>query len=139
MVNKTIHTNMLNIMYTNIRSMKTNYNSLLLTLASRLEDKTKPDYDIIALTETWISKDQLHLYPLDGYRSFIESRAKGRRSGGVIIYVKEGSQILETSSINLPGANVLKLKMKVNSYEKCKLVNDITLFLIYIETVPHQK
>ncbi len=49
------------------------------------------NFDIIAVTETWIdinSKNFLSEFKIEGYKLFHEDR-KGRKEGGVVIYVKD--------------------------------------------------
>jgi hypothetical protein len=45
-------------------------------------------FDLIILTESWITEDQFAYYPLEGYTGYICSRKDGTKSGGVIVFVR---------------------------------------------------
>ena len=46
------------------------------------------NYDLIMLTESWLTEAKEHLYTIDGYTSHTSNRAK-RTGGGVAIYVSD--------------------------------------------------
>ncbi len=59
------------------------------------------NFDIIAITETWIdtnNKNFLSEFKIEGYELFHENR-KGRRGGGVAIYVKETLRFTVNNSV----------------------------------------
>ena len=75
-------------MVCNIRSLSRHYNELLICL-----DKVhNSEPDIIILTETWLSAEQLELYSIKNYVSYIAERSDGTRSGGVVIFIREKIQ-----------------------------------------------
>jgi len=74
----------LRVLCTNICSLNRDHFHELLLLLSAGES-----VDIIALSETWIKEDQMKFFNINGYRSFVQPRMDGRRSGGVILYIKE--------------------------------------------------
>ena len=59
------------------------------------------NFDIIAITETWIdtgNKNFLSEFKIEGYELFHEDR-KGRRGGGVAIYVKDTLSFTVNNSV----------------------------------------
>ena len=72
----------LNIMHLNCRSIKRNYDSVF-ELLNNLNFK----FDIIAISESWFNKnDDVSLYNIQGYNSFICNR-ESKQGGGVVLYV----------------------------------------------------
>lgn len=121
-------TKTLKILCTNIRSLSKNYSDLLLALQSLSKD----NFDIIALTETWITEEQAKLHPLSGYKLFIQARTDGRRSGGVILYIRNEIIIVQNEKIKIPTADVIKMKIrKSNTYMQEEIDDTLTLILIY--------
>lgn len=49
--------------------------------------------EIIALTETWLSPEEEHLYNINGYNAIFRSRQT--RGGGILIYLKHGIEYKE--------------------------------------------
>lgn len=117
------------IFYANIRSINCHYNELLLTLNS-LQDRLKKTYDIIALSESWITEDQLQLYPITGYRAIIQPRLDGRKSGGVLIYIKESYQLTSTEKVEISGGDALKIGLQLER-NNSQSNNSLTIYLIY--------
>ena len=117
--------NNLKILYTNIRSLHAHFDELLLTLASLTQGNTT-NYDVIALSESWISEEQLTRYQISGYRSFISPRASNRRSGGVVAYVRKDLQINNIKKVEVEGADALSVDIK--AYNQV-----LTLLLVYRE------
>lgn len=97
--------NVLYLLTLNIRSLRSNFENFLAHL-HLLDTK----YDLIVLTETWIQEEELSSYPIPDYASFVHSRKDGRRSGGVVVYVrKEISVKVETAHITT--GNGIKLEI----------------------------
>ena len=123
----------LRVLYTNIQSLSRNFNELLLYLNS-----TDPAYDIIALSETWISENQLKLFTIKGYRSFMQPRMDGRRSGGVVMYVREHINVKNVARENLITGNVLRLQLTAYDSIKGKEIV-ISLILVYRDCTSSKK
>lgn len=71
------------LLHYNIRSVSKNLNSLHLLLAEH-----KFQYDVVALTETWLRSDEyIHL---QGYHLACLPRQSKARAGGVLFYIKAG-------------------------------------------------
>lgn len=125
------------VLYTNIRSLSAHYDELLLLLQSRSEQGQ--DYDIIALSETWVKPENLKLFPIRNYATYIAHRDDGRRSGGVVYYVKESLQIRKNETVNIQGANVLKLKLQHQNQRSNGKNNELIMYLLYRDcTSPKQ-
>ena len=52
-------------------------------------------FDIIGICETWITEENKDLYGYDGYHSPVQSVRKGRRGGGVALYIKNNLEFIE--------------------------------------------
>ena len=72
------------ILSINIRSIRKNFNLLLLLLQS-----IKHKYSIITLCETWLFEGEEEMYHIPGYKMYSISRAHTNRSGGLIIYASD--------------------------------------------------
>lgn len=70
----------------NIRSLPRHFSDLLLYLDGTL--KQQPD--LIILTETWLDSENFKYFQIEGYVGYISQRDDGTRSGGVVLYVKNG-------------------------------------------------
>lgn len=123
---KLISQNELNIFYTNIQSINRHYDELQVLLG-----KTSIKYDVIALLETWISEDQLPFFCMAGYNAMLQSRVDGRRSGGVIIYVKTDLQIITKDKIILNSGNALKIKIRTHQGDRKANNRDVSIVLVY--------
>lgn len=78
----------LNIFLLNIRSLRHKLPELLLYL-HELEKKYSLEFDVIALTETWVRGDESFAFLIEGYTLMLHERSCGR-GGGVALYVKTG-------------------------------------------------
>ena len=76
--------NLLSILSMNIRSLRKNFNLLLLLLKS-----LKQPISIIALCETFLVDGEEELFPIPGYTAYFLNRQNISRSGGLMIYVSE--------------------------------------------------
>ena len=74
-------TNGLTILTVNIRSYFRNIDSYLAFIHSL---EVLPD--ILVMTESWLTSENVHLANINGYNSFHTLRLSGRRSGGVSIF-----------------------------------------------------
>lgn len=122
-----VSTGKLNILCTNIRSLGKHHSDLLLALQA-----LGVSYDIIALTETWISEEQAKLYHIHGYKLFIRARVDGRKSGGVILYVRNEIKVIESRKVEITTADMLYLKIRLSdTHAQVENSGIITLLLIY--------
>jgi len=119
----------LKILYTNIRSLHRNFDELLLVL----QTTTINNYGILALSETWITEEQAKLYQIKGYKLFIQARIDGRRSGGVVMYVRNDLAIIGNEEVKMDTANALCIKLKMDDTYGLRDNTDsiITLILLY--------
>ena len=53
------------------------------------------EFDVVAISETWIEQGQEWLLQVPGFRCFNQSRVGGRRGGGVALLVKESITVVE--------------------------------------------
>lgn len=103
--------NSFSIIHVNIRSARENFSSL-----ESLLSLNKQCFDVIALTETWLSENTDHTYNLLGYKKF--SLYRNGRGGGITVYVKGShavelvnglsfmSEITEVLTLNIHNANI---------------------------------
>lgn len=102
----------------NIRSLRSNFDTLLTELSSFTKYP-----EIIALTEIWIDEDESGLYKLPDYELFLNAN-ETQRSGGVAIFVSSKILVTENIKIYFVSADVLKLTVKIfNTY--------VTLLVVY--------
>jgi len=105
----------------NIRSLSSNYDEFLTFLQN-----IKHKFDVICLTESWLTDENCHLYQIDGYNAFHCLRRNGKRGGGISVYVNEfySVQKLPNLSLSLPSIESLFLTL---SY-KSKKLNVVTIY-----------
>lgn len=109
--------NALVVLNQNIRSMRQNFNLLLSDLESA---RLFPD--IMVLTETWIGRDELNLYKIEGYNMFAKCN-EGYRAGGTVVFVRDCYQcsgVRERDDIQ--SADVLQLDVTVDDLERFTLI-----------------
>ena len=112
----------LRLLTLNIRSLRANFDELLPFLDG-LIDQFGAEFDVIALTETWIRHDEVDRYSLGGYTLYHQERNESR-SGGVILYVKDGLAC-EVEGVGATSFNALKLRIGAQGSPK------LTVLLIY--------
>lgn len=122
--------NQVRIMYTNIRSLSRHYDELLLVLQA--ESVRGVEYDIIALSGTWVTTEKLKLFPIKNYMVYHAARNDGRKSCGVIFYVKNDLKIVKNEMLNIQGANSLKIEIEYsNERNSLGVNNELAMYLIY--------
>ena len=72
----------LSLISINIRSIRKNFNLLLLFLKS-----IKIPISIISICETWLYDGEEQLFNISGYNQYFVNRSNNSRSGGLIVYV----------------------------------------------------
>ena len=105
-------TSSLNIIHLNIRSLVSKLDDLQLFLKS-----TNVDWQIICLSESWLSKELESLYGLDTYKSFFMSRAN-KSAGGSAIYIKTGLQPQPLNPPVFKTAEVVCVELNYNQNQK---------------------
>ena len=85
-----------NIININIRSLKKNFDKLIMFL-NTFDDH----FDLVSITETWLSDNNIFIFNIPGYNHICSNR-KHKNGGGVLIYIREHYQfnILSTISNN---------------------------------------
>ena len=53
------------------------------------------DFDVVAISETWIEQGQEWLLQVPGFRCFSKLREGGKRGGGVALLVKDSITVVE--------------------------------------------
>lgn len=105
----------LKIFTLNISSLRKHYNELVIYF------KTQPiEYDIIIITESWLYEDEICRYYLPGFTLKAQCR-NDKRSGGVVVYVKENMQY---NSVNteILSANVIHLRFQLKNQECISII-----------------
>lgn len=82
----------LNLISTNIRSLRKHWDSLTLSLCNTLDS-----LDVIVLTEINVTQEESNFYNLPGFNSIAKCRPTGRRGGGIMVFTKEELQIKDIS------------------------------------------
>lgn len=77
--------------YLNARSIKNKFSELEAIMISE-------GYDIVGITETWLSEEDGDEYNIEGYKLFRKDRCN-RRGGGVALYVNENINVQEIPEI----------------------------------------
>src|SRR5436190_15186656 len=96
------------IIYTNIRSVRRNFNNFLAELS-----KVKNKVSCIVMSEVWISSDEVSLYSIPGYKTYANCNDT-YRSGGVMCYLSEEFTVNKID-VNFTTADCLLLEVKRSS------------------------
>ena len=119
----------LHVLSLNIRSFAKHYDEFLVLLDD-LQTTKNITFDIITLTETWITSEQLTLFPLDNYSAYSCSRQDGTKSGGVIVFIRE--TIPHTAASQHSNAvDVIKLKIKLPHLKNNARLNEVEFISLY--------
>ena len=89
----------LRVLHLNIRSLSSNMEDLCATLSI-----IKYRFNVIAITESWLSDHNEPLYSIPGYRAYHSLRPAGVRGGGVSVYVYQGfkATVLQHTRVSNP-------------------------------------
>ena len=114
LLNKTIsRSNGFSIIHFNIRSLNANFKALESYL-SQLKFK----FDVIAISETWISKNTVtNIFNIDGYDFTYVSRSQGK-GGGVAVYVNSSIKFkkFESKSLSVEDSfECITIELSLNS------------------------
>ena len=106
------HSNDLSLFHLNIRSIPANFSSLSLYLSS-----LKVDFDVIAISETWLREHTADAFGLPCYK--MESRYREiRTGGGVSILIKESLKYIVRNDLTLFNDTIESLFIEVVSLHK---------------------
>jgi hypothetical protein len=94
------------LIYVNIRSMRRNFNDLLLELNEVINS-----VHFIVLSEIWIGSDEVSLYNIPGFRVFCKCN-DSYRAGGVLCFVKE-SIFVSVLNFEMETADILTISVKM--------------------------
>ena len=78
----------LRILHLNIRSLCSCMKDLCALLTS-----LKVKFDIICITESWLSDHTEPLYSLPGYNAYHSLRPVGKRGGGISVFISHGYSV----------------------------------------------
>ena len=109
----------LNILCFNIRSFNKNIDEFLVFI-----DKLKLQFDVMILTETWLSPSTVSLGCLDGYQCFHSFRSN-KNSGGVSVFIRDEFQCFERQILNNDIIEAIAVDMKISKNE---IVNVIGIY-----------
>ena len=97
------------ICHTNIRSMPKNFTSFQSYLASLCLE-----FSAIAISETWLTNDNIELYNLPGYNMIGKCREK-KRGGGVSIIIKESIKYKVREDLSMFNTYIESLFIETNN------------------------
>lgn len=99
-------TSLLNL---NIRSLRRNF-SVLESFISLHQFS----YDVIAVTETWLSPEEDHIFNLTGYKKY--STYRNRNGGGIVIYVANHFETIAIDELSYVSDDIEILSLKVRNH-----------------------
>lgn len=102
------YTGHLKLMHQNIRSLRKNFDFLLLKLQSL---ETLPG--VILLTEVWIDDDELNLFQIPEFATLAKCDSL-YRAGGIVIYISNKIVCRELITVNIKTANVIHIELIIN-------------------------
>lgn len=126
----------INTLYINIRSIRTKNK---INEIENILHTTKYTIHIIIITETWLNKDDAHLFNIPYYHHYYSVRPT--RSGGVSIYAHENILSNEIYNICFDSNNILGIKVNVGNRETSifgiykQPQSDKSIFLDHLENI----
>lgn len=78
-----------------------------------LIDFLQVDYDVIVVTESWITESLKSLYNLNGYNATHSCRGEAAH-GGVVVYHKKGFTVTDTKVIFEKCANIVQINLSIH-------------------------
>ena len=108
-----------NIININIRSLKKNFDKLIMFL-NTFDDH----FDIVSITETWLSDNNIFIFNIPGYNHICSNR-KHKNGGGVLIYIREHYQFNILSTISNNYYDNISIEI---IFEKSKNIIFITIY-----------
>ena len=128
-------TNGLNLLHLNIRSLKSNKESLIDLLENCKNNRVQ--IDVILLCETYVTDYNIHLCQIDGYELHSHSR-KNSHGGGVCIFIKSEltheqldlNHLFHEKEFEIIGIELKSKHVTVNLYEVYRSPNtDMKIFM----------
>ena len=109
----------LSLLCYNIRSLPKKFSEFQILLES-----LKHNFDIIGLTETWLSPLNFDLYSLEGYQKPVQKYRSSKRGGGIMLYIKNTVQykIRQDLAIDHPLIEICIIEVESGSLNVCKNV-----------------
>lgn len=120
--------NSIKVVHKNIRSLRKNWDQLQQQI-----EAIKVKWDIIALTEINIKKEEVDSYNIKGYIKKALTRETTKRGGGAMVYIKENQLITECKEITLEELNGLEIKIESDNNKH------IRILIIYREPDKNKK
>lgn len=99
-------TNLLTLIHLNIRSIRTNFDEILVLL-----NCLSHNLDFIILSEIWINDFEVSMYNIDNYNCFAQCRSENK-SGGIITYVNKKLDFMKISDVKLLSCEIVILYSK---------------------------
>lgn len=103
--------NIFSIFHQNIRSLRANYDSLVIHLESFIQMPK-----LIFLSEIWISEQELTNYAIPGFTLYGNCN-HNYRAGGVAVYIADGVDVTVTTSFSFSSADVLLVVLNLNNFK----------------------
>ena len=100
----------LKILTLNVRSLRQNFDQLLILL-----DNLKTKFDVMTLTETWISKNEANRYLIRDFSMYTQER-ENKRTGGVVMYVRR-NLVCDVTEISESTFGAIKCEIQNNTKE----------------------
>jgi exonuclease III len=117
----------ISLMHLNIRSLPKNLNDF-----SSLLDTSTIDFNLIALSETWLHQDNADSYGLKGFKHEYLTR-KDKKGGGVSIFIKDSLNYKSRTDLNYMSNSTEMLWIEL---EAASINNPTNLILGVIYRVP---
>ena len=130
---------MFNILFQNIQSSFSKQDTLEIFL------KEKP-FQAVCISETWLTKEKLPLFQVDGYAISASYCRRSRRGGGVLILTKGNIEtlevtditdmsidyVLELCAVEIKYLNLLIITMYWNGREEDKFYQQLKIIMNYV-------
>lgn len=100
-----------NLLHFNIRSLKKNYDELLVYL----DIFGLKSVDVLVLSETFNLGEEVSSFPLAGYNIFY-NESKLNKNDGLVIYVRDSINV-DSSVVNLGEINMLRCILKLDNVQ----------------------
>lgn len=118
--------NNLNIALLNIRSLRNKLHELEILLN---EQKQMPK--IIIITESWLRKEDVQFYNLNGY-STVASCRENNRGGGILMFIHESIKYNEVKNVNFDKNHLIiihltEIDLKICGFYKSPATNQDNL------------
>lgn len=105
--------NSLNILTTNICSIKKHFDELCIIL-----DNIETKFEVIALTEAWLSLDNISInnFAINGYTTYSTTNNKNQNDG-VVVYLKDTLSDIIVTETNTQALTALEISFKMSKID----------------------